>query len=646
MKATPFAYLFVALVLLSSCADRAEDYTVTSPDGNVEVGLSPSDSGLFYTVLYQDDTVLLPSRLGLVLEDEDLSVGLEYVSSSDVSEISEAYTMHHGKQRSITYEANERRFDFRNPAGSKLSLIFRVSDDGVGFRYVLPDSSVTSRVIKDEKTEYTFPTETKSWLQPMSVAKTGWEQTNPSYEEFYQKEIPVGTPSPLGVGWVYPALFQTGDTWLLITETALDQQYAGTKLVAKPNTTTMKVAFPQAEEVWPGRALLPNAKTPWMTPWRVVTIGSLGTIVESTLGTDLADPAIQVDTTLVKPGYASWSWVLLKDNFTRYDVQKEFVDYAADMNWQYTLVDADWDTTIGYERVAELADYAEKKGIGLLLWYNSAGPWNTTPYHPKSKLLTHEQRVAEFSKLRDMGIRGVKIDFFGGDGQSMISYYHDILRDAAEYGLLVNFHGSTLPRGWSRTYPNLMTAEAIKGEEFVTFFQENADEQPTHAAMLPFTRNAFDPMDFTPMVLDSIPNIHRRTTSGFELALPTLFLSGIQHMAEIPTGMAKMPEFVKEYLRNLPTQWDKTRFLSGYPGKDVVIARRSGDTWWISGINGEAMEKEVALDLSFVQGEGLLITDGADGKTLTEKSISVGEEKIYPITMRPNGGFVMKMKGS
>ncbi len=219
--------------------------------------------------------------------------------------------------------------------------------------------------------------------------------------------------------------------------------------------------------------------------------------------------------------------------------------------------------------------YARAKDVGILLWYNSAGDWNTTPQTPRNLMLTHESRMREFERLREMGVAGLKIDFFGGDGQSLIGYYHDILEDAEPYGLLINFHGATLPRGWQRTYPHLMTMEAIKGLEYITFEQENADEEPTHAAMLPFTRNVFDPMDFTPVVLDHINNrIERRTTSAFELALSVLFTSGIQHYAEIPEGMAKAPVYVRDFLKGVPSVWDDTRFIDGYPGKFVVIARQ------------------------------------------------------------------------
>jgi hypothetical protein len=316
------------------------------------------------------------------------------------------------------------------------------------------------------------------------------------------------------------------------------------------------------------------------------------------------------------------------------------------MHWQYCLVDADWDRKIGYDKAKELASYASSKGIGLLVWYNSSGDWNTVKYTPKGKLLTHEDRMREFTRLKEMGIKGVKIDFFGGDGQSVINYYIKILEDAAAVGLMINFHGATLPRGWARTYPNLVTTEAVRGFEMITFTQNDANAEANHCAMLPFTRNAFDPMDFTPMNLYKIPTrVKRKTTSAFELALSILFLSGIQHFAESPAGMTHVPDYVKEFLGYLPTHWDDVRFLDGYPGKQVVIARRSGNKWFIGGINGEEVAKTIEVDLSsFKIKKALLITDGTDSLSFTSSPLDISKQTKQSIKVQPNGGFVILLK--
>jgi hypothetical protein len=296
----------------------------------------------------------------------------------------------------------------------------------------------------------------------------------------------------------------------------------------------------------------------------------------------------------------------------------------------------------------ELVDYAAAKNVGMLVWYNSAGDWNTVKYTPKGKLLTPQSRAAEFGRLQKMGIKGVKIDFFGGDGQSVIKYYLEILNDAAKYKLMVNFHGATLPRGWHRTYPNLVTTEAVRGFEMITFGQADADLEATHCAMLPFTRNAFDPMDFTPMNLYKIPTkVVRKTTGSFELALSVLFLSGIQHFAESPEGMSHIPDHVKTFLRELPDQWAESKFIDGYPGKLIVVARKSAKgQWYVSGINGENTPKELTLDLSSLKSAkgGQLITDGEEEHSFASRAISAAEVSRFPVKIKPNGGFVIVLQ--
>jgi hypothetical protein len=343
------------------------------------------------------------------------------------------------------------------------------------------------------------------------------------------------------------------------------------------------------------------------------------------------------------PGKASWSWPLLGDTRTTFEVQKRFVDYAAEMGWQYTLVDALWDAQIGYPKLEELVRYAKDKGVKILVWYNSAGDWNFTPQTPRNLMLTHESRIREFERLKRIGVAGLKIDFFGGDGQSVIAYYRDILDDAAAYGFVMNFHGATLPRGWQRTYPFLMTTEAVRGLEFVTFTQKNAEDEPSHAAMLPFTRNVFDPMDFTPMVLDRINGIERRTSSAFELALSVLFTSGIQHYAETPDGMAKAPAFVREFLRNVPAVWDDVRFLDGYPGKYVVMARRGNGRWFIAGINAQRSDQKLELSLAGLPVKsGTLIADRGDANlSFRSEQVEIGSGQKLVLTLHGRAGFVV-----
>ena len=470
----------------------------------------------------------------------------------------------------------------------------------------------------------------------------GWNYASPSYEEYYKMDIPVGTVSPNRAGWVLPALFHEGECWICITETGIDTNYCGSRLSWLSAGGEYSVQFPEPQECRDGEPALPQSALPWYSPWRIIAISdNLGGLVESTLETDLAAPAKYDVSSWLKPGIASWSWVILKDDSTIYDVQKRYIDFAASMNWRYCLIDAYWDKQIGYEKIEQLAEYAKTKNVIILVWYNSAGDWNTTPLTPRDKMLTKESRQTEFQKLKDIGIGGVKVDFFGGDGQSMMKYYIDILKDAAKYNLAVNFHGCTFPRSWYRTYPNLVSMEAVRGEEYVTFGQSFADNQPSHCAMLPFARNLFDPMDFTPVNFSGIPHLKRRTTDGFEIALSVIFTSGIQHIAETPTGMSDQKDFVQEYMRTLPNTWDDVKFIDGYPGKYVVLARKKGNLWYIAGINGENNPRKITLNIPFISNitKGFIITDSNDAKNFIKRDIDFSIP--VDITMLPYGGFII-----
>jgi hypothetical protein len=632
-----------AAACIASAAAAQSLPALTSPDHRISVKLNAVDGALTYSIARDGKPVLLASDLGLQLAGADLGSELSVVSTSKSQLITDQYQMAVGKKRDITYRANEQTYSVQNARHQKMDIVFRVSNDGVAFRYIVAEPSLPLKKLVSERTSFALPAASKAWLQPMAVAQTGWSNTNPSYEEHYQMEIPAGTKAPTEAGWVFPALFRTGagTTWLAISEANMDGSFQASRLAPDSSGGKYSIGIPMAAEVFTNGGLLAEVEGTLTSPWRLIALGSLATVTNSTLGTDLAAQAIAFDKQLVKPGHASWSWAILKDDGTVYDVQKQFIDYAADMQWDYTLIDADWDRKIGYDKVKELAGYAATKGVGILVWYNSSGPWNKTEYSPKSALLTHEQRVKEFKRLREMGVKGVKIDFFGGDGQSMIAYYVDILRDAADAGLLVNFHGATLPRGWSRTWPNLMTMEAVRGFEFTTFEQVDQDKMPAHAAMLPFARNLFDPMDFTPMVFGDIPKIKRASRNGFELATSVLYLSGIQHFAETPAGMATVPDYVKQFLRELPRSWDDSRLVDGYPGKYAVIARRSGDTWYVAGINATDADKKLTLDLSFVGNkQGFIIEDGATERSFSRRSIAAG--KKLAVTIKPHGGFVIK----
>lgn len=637
-----FVSWLVFLLFLNAFHGFAQDSILMhSPDRKIEVIYFPAQVG--YAVKYQGLPLLGLSRMGVHRSDGDFTDKIKLIKIRPDIQVTDDYELTSGKKRHISYKAIRTVIETENGKGSRMNIIFQVSNDGLAFCYEFPDTTNHSYQITGEATSFHFYPQTRGWLQPKADAQTGFEHSNPSYEAHYMMDRSLDSLPFNNNGWVYPALFKYRDIWLLITEAGLGRSYCGTSLQQAETKYDYRINFPQPAEKIPGKALLPESALPWKTPWRVIALGSLKTITESTLGTDLALPSKIKDTKYIKPGKASWSWILRKDAGTVFNVPKAYIDFAADMHWNYCLIDAGWDKSIGYDSVQILTDYAKKKQVGLLLWYNSAGDWNTVKFTPRDRLLTHESRVEEFARLEKMGIKGIKVDFFGGDGKSMINYAEDILVDAAAYHLLVNFHGATLPRGLQRTYPNFITAEAVLGYEMITFSQDNADAAPAHMVMCAFARNVFDPMDFTPMNLYKIPHIKRATTACFELATSVVFLSGIQHYASSPEGMKHVPGYIKSFLRNLPDSWEDIRFLGGTPGKDFLVARKSGNTWYLAGINGEKKDKELVLDLSFLTGKnGDLYYCPSDNEanTILTRKISLTGNKELSLKLHGNDGFI------
>lgn len=637
---------FAALtfIVAAGCQARRGEITIVSPDKKLAALVTVTDGRISYAVRAGERVLLEGSRLGLQREDGDFASDLKLLSV-DSSTARGEYALLHGKKKNIAYEANRAALHLENGKGQKMDVIFQVSNDGVAFHYRFPETSTEVKKVRQELSSFNFSDSARAWIQPRARAKSGWNQSNPSYEEHYLMDTPVTQLAASDTGWVFPSLFRESEYWMLLSETAPDRDYCGSRLLKGERPGELVIGFPEASESFPGGPVNPESRLPWSTPWRIIVIGSLKTVTESTLGTDLAKPSTLTNVSFVKPGRASWSWVSLKDDSIVYDVQKRFIDYAARMKWEYCLIDVNWDTKIGYDKIMELANYAAGKGVGLILWYNSAGDWNTVPYHPRNLLLTKESREAEFKRISAMGIKGIKVDFFGGDGQSVIAYYQDIIEDAARYQLLVNCHGSTLPRGFQRTYPNLVSMEAVKGFEFVTFAQENADRQPAHCAILPFTRNVFDPMDFTPVCFSEVPNLRRKTSNAFELALAVLFQSGVQHYAEKPAGMRSVPDYVRQLMTDIPVAWDDTEWIEGYPGKYVVIKRKVNGVVYIAGINGEPVDRTLELNLETMpMRQGIYVTDGVDSRSFRKEVIDPAQTDRLKITLKGNGGFVMRFE--
>ena len=300
-----FRIVLVCIIFISfniACKKSVnKEVHILSPDGSIKVNVSVSENGNpTYKIYKEEEVVLESSKLGLKRNDSDFSVAMKLSKSTNVQLVEDTYVLKTGKQKEFNYRANKQVVSFVNPQGKLIDITFQVSDDGVAFRYSFPEKSEEVYTIENELTTFNFSKDSKAWLQPCADAKTSWGRCNPSYEEHYLMDIPVGTPSPFSAGWVYPALYKTKAYWVIVTEAGLGKNYCATRLEQNSKNGEYKIGFPQQQEIMNGGALKPASTLPWLTPWRVIALGDLKTVVESTLGTDVADPAIKGD--------FSWQW--------------------------------------------------------------------------------------------------------------------------------------------------------------------------------------------------------------------------------------------------------------------------------------------------------------------------------------------------
>jgi alpha-glucosidase len=642
---------FWATFLLLPTSAYAEEWSASSPNGSLVASVRQAAEGKAeYAVSLRGRQVVEWSPLGLTMRWVDQSKP-EETQKADFSStitigkpseraVSESYVMVTGKRRDNRYAANELTLPVKDlETGKTLDLVFQVADDGVAFRYTFTGSSLLYHWVEREDTGFTFGPGGTHWGQGYDRANS-WQ---PAYEAPYTNGVPIGSKAPadIGPGWGIPALFRDeGGAWILLHEAGLTTDYHGSHLMAEAAGGAYRLAPPLAEDGLGVGSNQPRFTLPAATPWRFMVISDdVGDIAESNRVFDLSPPAPSADTSWIKPGAASWSW--LTDHASSRDMAKlkAHIDLAADMGWEYSLIDANWNL-IAPDSIEQLLAHADQKQVGLHFWYNSGGRHNAVTEAPRNIMDDRTPRRAEFAKLQRLGVKGVKIDFFHSDKQDRIAQYIEILEDAAEFKLLVNFHGSTIPRGWQRTYPHLMTMEAVRGGEHYSFdsLPDFAQLSTYQNSVLPFTRNVIGSMDFTPILFSKQQREHL-TTNAHEAALGVVFESGLLHMADSVAGYAAASPDYKRYLADVPTAWDETRFLSGYPGRDFVVARRAGKRWYVAGINGENKAKTVSLDLSFIgkAGEALLLKDGADRYGFYSANVAMPKK----VQMAAYGGFVL-----
>ena len=639
------------MTLTSSVLAWAGDVNIFSPDGKVEVKVSDAGGRMYYSVALDGQEMLQPSALGLKTSIGDFTRNLS-ISNSSQSSVTSSYQMRGTKAASADYSANRLSIDVKNKDGQKMSIVFQVSNNDVAFRYEMPRQKWQKKDMKrvrimSEASSFNLPAGTTTFISPQIGPERGWEQTKPSYEEVYCADGAMDTPSKYNHGYIFPALFHLPKGWILISETGVSSAYCGSHLSDWQAGIGYTVAYPDNGENNGYGTDFAAIPLPGKTPWRTITLGtSLKPIVETTISYDLVEPLYEPSTDYM-PGRYTWSWLIWQDNSINYEDQVKFIDLASAMGFEYCLVDNWWDTQIGRDRIAELSKYAQSKGVHLMLWYNSNGYWNDAPQGPRDCMNTSIAREREMKWMQSIGIKGIKVDFFGGDKQQTMQLYEDILSDANRYGLQVIFHGCTMPRGWEKMYPNYVASEAVLASENVFFDEGAAIREPFDLTLHPFCRNATGAMDWGGVIMnkylskDNKSRHSRKTTDIFEMASGIVMQTSVQCVAMQPNNLSELPQFESDFLRGLPTTWQETRFIEGYPGKYVVLARKSTDgKWYIAGLNAQKEPVTLTLDLSQYSLTDLYIDNKKQEPMLTKlKTDKKGKARI---TIQPNGGMIIK----
>ncbi|HUE36691.1 MAG TPA: glycoside hydrolase family 97 catalytic domain-containing protein [Candidatus Acidoferrum sp.] len=625
--------LFLLFSFVATVPMKAQTWSLASSNKNCEISVSLDSGQLTYQTSLNGKVVIQKSPLGLKRDDQDFESGLVFVHAGKIEKRREKYELFAGVQPRINHALNFRELAFRNANGVLTDLDLAAGDEGVAFRYRFPEAGGGVRIVESESTGFTVPVDARGWLQPYHAAGP----YTPAYEDFYFHVSP-GDPPPdsrqKAVGWAFPALFNIPDAsaWVLITEAGTDASYCACHLDPNSSGGTYRIAFPKADETTRGYTNQfspePRFAPPWTMPWRVMIMSqSAANIATSTLVTDLSAPSRIADTSWIQPGRASWAWWSYPDGPATEKLFDEFTDFAVKMGWEYTLFDAGW----WKPGLKPISKYALSKGIKPLAW-NYAADF----YDPK-------QRDDKLDEMADAGVVGIKVDFWCSDRQEAIAAQLALMQAAAQKKMVVNLHGCTIPRGWQRTWPNLLSTEAVLGNEsyfYEPHYTEKAAELDT---VFPFTRNVCGPMDVTPVAC-SPKKYDRTTTAAHELATALIFTCGIIHYADSPEFFESLPPEALKIFRDAPARWDETKCLIGEPGEAAVFARRSGKSWYIAGISGVTNSLPVTLDLSPYKEyrHRIVVSEAADAKMQVAVA-SLGDSNQWQHTIPPRGGFILRL---
>jgi len=621
-------------IFFTSCKVQDKALYVKSKDGLNKITLALNQSGaLRYNITRRDSLLITDSPLGLTLENQDFATGLTVTDISKTKQRREKYQLKVANNKSVDHVLEGKSITFKNAQGAIMIVDLVAGDEGVAFRYRFPEGDVKTQAVKQELTGFKIEPNAKGWLQPYNKAG----DYTPGYEDFYvnvKSGDPISGARNQSVGWCMPALFNVNGakSWILIAESGNEGTFPGCHLQPDSKGGLYKMAFAEKDEKFtlplPDKNVYPESSLPWTMPWRVVIIGDkAGDILLSTLITDLAPASKIEDTSWIEAGKAGWSWWSHPDDHSP-EIYKEFTDLSASFGFKYTLFDAGWEKA--NEEGGIIKDAADK-GVKPLVWGYS------------SEYFDPVKRKARFKQLAQMGVKGVKIDFWCSDRQEVMAALQSVFEDAANEHLLVNLHGTTMPRGWHRTWPNFMTAEGILGTESYFYEPRFPQEAAQQNTVLPFTRNVAGPADYTPFAL-TMRLYPRLNTGVHELAMAMIYTSGIIHFADSKEVFDGLPSEVKNLIKDMPATWDKTEYLIAEPGRALVLSRSQGDLNYIVGINGTNDPLPVTLDLArYARGftKFRIITEGAD-KLMDFKTQTYPIDAAWPYTIAPKGGFIIQ----
>lgn len=641
--------LFFCVFVWVSTFAFGKESKLYGPDGKLCVIVSDEGGMPSYSVLYEGVTFLQKSPLGIETNLGDFTQQMALTNVGQLSSVNEEYQLLTIKNSNPQYQANVQTYTFSKEGKKIYDIVFQVSNHDIAFKYrIYPQGNTLCCIVKKEATGFVLPKGSTTFLCPQAAPMGGFARTSPSYETSYTVDDVIGK-NGWGNGYTFPCLFKNEDKgWVLISETGVSSAYCGSRLLGKENGL-YTIGFPQEGEYNGNGTVSPGMALPGETPWRTVTVGrTLAPIVETTVMFDVVKPLYEASQEF-QYGCGTWSWIIGGDNSMNYDEQKRYIDFSADMGYSSVLVDALWDSWVGRDKIAELADYAASKGVALYLWYNSNGYWNDAPQSPRGIMNNTIMRRKEMKWMQSIGIRGIKVDFIGSDKQVTMQLYEDILADANDYGLMVIFHGCTLPRGWERMYPNFVACEAVLASENLHFSQGSCDAESFNACLHPFIRNTVGSMDFGGSALNKYynagnkPGGSRRVTSDvFALATAVLFQSPVQHFALDPNNLTDAPVWAMDFMKTVPSVWDEVKFIDGYPGKYILLARRHADTWYIAGVNAQKEPLKLKVKLPMIEA-GKEVKVYSDNKDLEGdlQTVKLNKRQEVQITIPCNGGMVI-----